>query len=60
MAFPVPSANTVASSDAQRDERKRQSSPPSFFYAQSQGILTAVRYFDPLHSGYAGAAADCL
>src|SRR5581483_9295106 len=56
MTFPVPSANTTASADAQRDERKRQASPPSSFYAQSQAILTAVRYFDPLHSGYAGAA----
>jgi hypothetical protein len=56
MPFPLPDAYTSASADAQRDERKRQASPPSSFYAQSQAILTAVAYFDPLHSGYAGAA----
>src|SRR4051794_32755946 len=56
VAFPVPEASTAASADAHRDERKRQASPPSSFFAQSQAILTAVRYFDPLHSGYAGAA----
>lgn len=56
MAFPIPEASTTASADFARDEQKRQVSPPSSFYAQSQAILTAVRYFDPLHSGYAGAA----
>jgi hypothetical protein len=56
MSFPVPDAYSADSADAQRDERKRQASPPSSFYAQSQAILTAVRYMDPLHSGYAGAA----
>jgi hypothetical protein len=56
VAFPVPDPSTSESADARRDERKRQASPPSYFYAQSQAILTAVRYFDPLHSGYAGTA----
>jgi hypothetical protein len=57
MPFPVPAASSTESADARRDERKRQASPPSYFYAQSQAIKTAVRYFEPLNSGYAGAAA---
>jgi hypothetical protein len=57
MAFPIPIANTSESQDSQRDERKRQSSPPSSFFAQSQAILTSVNYIEPLHSGYVGAAA---
>lgn len=56
MAFPTPSISAVESSDAHRDEKKRQCSPPSSFYAQSQAILTGVRYLEPLHSGYGGAA----
>jgi len=56
MAFPIPESTSTDSADARRDEQKRQSSPPSSFYAQSQALLTAVRYFDPLHSGYVGAA----
>lgn len=56
MPFPIPDATSADSADVERDERKRQTSPPSSFYAQSQAILTAVRYFDPLHSGYAGTA----
>lgn len=31
-------------------------SPPSSFFAQSQAILLAVTYLEPLHSGYPGAA----
>src|SRR4051812_10378804 len=56
MSFPVPDASSTESNDAQRDESKRQASPPSYFYAQSQAIMTAVRYFEPLDSGYPGAA----
>lgn len=56
MSFPVPSTSSLESSDAHRDEKKRQESPPSSFYAQSQAILTGVRYLDPLDSGYGGAA----
>jgi len=56
MPFPVPNPSTSESSDAQRDERKRQASPPSAFFAQSQAVLTAVKYFEGLHSGYPGAA----
>jgi len=56
MSFPTPSISAVESADAHRDEAKRQASPPSSFYAQSQAILTGVRYFEPLHSGYGGAA----
>lgn len=56
MPFPVPSASGAESADARRDEEKRRRSPPSSFYAQSQAILTAIRYFEPLDSGYAGTA----
>lgn len=56
MPFPVPDAAPSESADARRDERKREASPPSAFYAQSQAILTAVRYFEPLNSGYPGTA----
>lgn len=56
MSFPVPLPSTALSSDTARDAEKRLESPPSSFFAQSQGILNAVIYFDPLHSGYAGAA----
>lgn len=56
MAFPVPDPSPSESNDALRDEGKRQASPPSYFYAQSQAILTAVRYFEDLNSGYEGAA----
>lgn len=57
MPFPVPDPNTSESADAQRDERKRLASPPSSFFAQSQAVLTAVNYFEPLHSGYPGTAS---
>lgn len=56
MPFPVPNPSTSESNDAQRDERKRKASPPSAFFAQSQAILTALKYYDDLHSGYPGAA----
>lgn len=56
MTFPIPAASSSESADSQRDERKRIASPPSFFFSQSQAILLAVRYFEPLHSGYEGAA----
>jgi hypothetical protein len=56
VAFPTPSTSAAESADAHRDERKRQESPPSSFFAQSQAILTGVRYLEPLHSGYGGAA----
>lgn len=56
MTFPVPNPSPSESNDAQRDEAKRQASPPSYFFAQSQAILTAVRYFEGLNSGYEGAA----
>lgn len=56
MAFPVPVAAPSEAADLRRDERKREVSPPSAFFAQSQATLTAVRYFENLHSGYPGAA----
>lgn len=56
MAFPIPDPVMVYSSDAQRDEEKREASPPSSFFAQSQGLLLAVQYFENLNSGYQGTA----
>lgn len=56
MPFPIPEPSSTESADARRDEDKRLRSPPSSFYAQSQTILTAVRYFEPLNSGYEGTA----
>src|SRR3712207_6651579 len=56
MTFPIPAPSSSESADSQRDERKRLASPPSYFFAQSQAILIAVRYFEPLHSGYPGTA----
>ncbi len=56
MTFPLPDVNTADSADATRDERKREASPPSSFYAQSQAVLTAVSYFEPLNSGYEATA----
>ncbi|MGA2320294.1 MAG: hypothetical protein ABSG95_06070 [Solirubrobacteraceae bacterium] len=56
MPFPVPDASTSESVAAARDEAKRAASPPSAFFAQSQAMLIAVRYFEPLNSGYEGTA----
>jgi hypothetical protein len=56
VSFPVPEPTSLDSADVQRDEEKREASPPSSFFAQSQAILTAVRYFEDLDSGYRGAA----
>lgn len=56
MPFPVPDPSTSESADSQRDERKRQASPPSSFFAQSQAIRNTVDYFEDLHSGYPGTA----
>ena len=56
MPFPIPNPSTSESADAARDETKRAASPPSAFFAQTQAAYLAVDYFEPLHSGYAGAA----
>jgi hypothetical protein len=55
MPFPVPAPSTVFSTDVVRDETKREKSPPSSFYAQSQGIWLAAEYFEH-RGGYAGVA----
>lgn len=45
MAFPIPSPRNRDTVDAQRDERKRQKSPGSFFYSQGRGQVLAAAYF---------------
>jgi hypothetical protein len=56
VGFPLPEPLNLFSNDVVRDEIKRAKSPPSSFYAQSQAIYLAVRYFEDLHSGYKAAA----
>ena len=45
MTFPVPGQWRSETKQAKRDEKKRTSSPCSFFYAQGQALVTAARYF---------------
>lgn len=45
MTFPVPSTWNRDSADARRDERKRSSSPCSYFYSQAQSLALAANYF---------------
>ena len=45
MAFPIPGDYSATSADVKRDQSKRIASPPSFFFAQSQGIKLAASYF---------------
>lgn len=45
LVFPIPSPRNRDTVDAQRDERKRQSSPGSFFYSQGRGQVLAAAYF---------------
>ena len=45
MPFPDPSPRTHETTDAQRDETKRQESPCSFFFAQGQSLVLASKYF---------------
>lgn len=45
MVFPIPSRRNRDTVDTQRDERKRQRSPGSFFYSQGKGQVLAAKYF---------------
>jgi hypothetical protein len=45
MVFPIPSRRKRDTVDVQRDERKRQRSPGSFFYSQGTGQVLAAGYF---------------
>jgi hypothetical protein len=54
-----PSKWTSDSADIAREERKRESSPSSFFYSQGQALVLAARYFrdDRLVPGARGGVA---
>jgi hypothetical protein len=45
MPFPIPPRRNRDAADLQRDERKRQRSPGSFFYAQGRSQVLAAAYF---------------
>lgn len=45
MPFPIPARRNRDTVDVERDERKRQKSPGSFFYSQGQGQVLAAAYF---------------
>ncbi|WP_146205021.1 hypothetical protein [Meridianimarinicoccus roseus] len=45
MSFPIPSRRNRDTVDVERDERKRQKSPGSFFYSQGKGQVLAACYF---------------
>jgi hypothetical protein len=45
MTFPVPGQWRMDTAQAERDEKKRTSSPCSFFYAQGRELVTAAHYF---------------
>lgn len=45
-SFIIPEPYTSESADIKRDEDKRLRSPPSFFFAQTQALSLAARYFN--------------
>lgn len=45
MPFPIPDRYASEAADVARDEMKRRSSPPSFFFAQTQALLLSAGYF---------------
>jgi hypothetical protein len=56
--FPIPEVYASEAADIERDESKRQSSPPSFFFARSWGVVLAANYFtDERLKGRGGVAA---
>ncbi len=58
MSFPIPKKYSSEAADISRDERKRQVSPPSFFFAQTQALLLTAGYFkdERLVAGYTAVA----
>ena len=59
--FPIPERFTSLAADIARDEHKRVTSPPSFFFAQANAIELASDYFtgDRI-GGYSGVATKHL
>jgi hypothetical protein len=59
MTFPIPVSYSSEAEDIARDEKKRTASPPSFFFAQSWGLVLAANYFKDarLAKGYSAVAA---
>jgi hypothetical protein len=45
LGFPIPGTYASEAADIARDERKRLASPPSFFFAQTKGLVLAAGYF---------------
>jgi hypothetical protein len=58
VTFPVPAIYTSEATDMARDNAKRATSPPSFFFARARGIALAAEYFtDARLGGYKEVAA---
>lgn len=60
MNFPIPSARTTGTADAERDEDKRKKSPGSFFFSQGHSLVLAAKYFndDRLQDSARGGVAN--
>jgi hypothetical protein len=59
VAFPVPDTYSSGAADMERDEAKRTTSPPSFFFGRGWGLVLAANYFTDqrLSSSHSAVAA---